>query len=184
MSDVLTWSTEQCEAWLEQDEESRFRDLREAQQAAFSIKPGLFNRRAWTEAAMRFTRFALLELRADARDTADACVKAVRVGNASTGFLTWLEREGGPDHIGDVIGIAFTRLEEAFEQHDWTGSGVTSPEQATRLLFVSNRVRELVRRSLQERGLDESFVPALKGLVDSQTSIAFRTPPNTPMPNS
>ncbi len=76
------------------------------------------------------------------------------------------------------------RTLQAFEHHDWSGTGVSSPEQATRLMFVGERVEQVVSRGVQADGLTNEFVPGLKGFVTRQLEVAFSTPGGRPLPTS
>jgi hypothetical protein len=53
MNDPFTWTDEQKEAWIAKDINARLDDLRELQAAAFAIRPTVFNKRKWTDAAAR-----------------------------------------------------------------------------------------------------------------------------------
>lgn len=183
-NDPLVWSMEESEAWLAKDASSRLEDIRQLQEASFSARPGIFNRRAWTEAAQRFTRLVLLELRANARACASLCLAAYEAGRVDSETRELVEKNGGPDWLEGIMAVAFDRIETEFERRDWTGSGVTSPEQATRLLFVGERVEQVVSRDVQESGLTKHFLPGLKGFVDSQLRIAFTTPAGQPLPSA
>lgn len=183
MNDPLSWTEAQTEAWIGKDVSSRLDDLRELQEAAFAVKPGVFNKRKWMEASRRFTRLVLLEIRANARTSAEACRAAVEAGRVDSEAKAMLDQHGA-EFFETLVAVAFSRMEDAFEQHDWTGTGVSSPEQATRLMFVGERVEQVVTRGIQADGITKKFAPGLKGFVTRQLEIAFATPGGRPLPTS
>jgi hypothetical protein len=181
MDDPLTWTETESEAWIEKPEEERLADIRRAQSEAFSIRPGFFNRRKWTEASMRFARLVLLQLRASARLSVEKCAQAAAEGRVTPDVRELLD-ERGEEFIPTFVGVAFTKVEEGFANHDWSGSGVSSPEQTTRLLFVGERLRDFIDQFLKKEGLRQELLTDIKGFVERQLQLAFTTPSNQPLP--
>jgi hypothetical protein len=62
-----------------------------------------------------FTRLVLLEIRANARTSAEACRAAIDEGRIDTEAKSLLD-ERGSDFFETYVAVAFSKIEEAFEQ--------------------------------------------------------------------
>jgi hypothetical protein len=151
-------------------------DLLDLQRAALETKPGLFSKRAWQEATLRYTRVVLLQLRGFAREAAAACHGALVDGRCDSEARKLIASNGGADFLDAFVARAFESVESAFESHDWSGTGVTSPEQAVRLLFVGGRVQARIIERVDQEGLTRELFDGARDYVDEQLLIAFNTP--------
>jgi hypothetical protein len=183
MKDVLAWTEQEARTWMARQSEDRISDVKTYEQAALSVRPGVFNKRAWTEAAQRYTRIALLDTTARADHAADVLVEAAREDKVKGDAVRRMLHERGPEFLGAAVVGLFEQITNQFASRDWTGTGVSSNEQTSRLLQVTERLEKFVETYLEDRdgSLDDDLIPLLGEYQKRLLEQAFNGPPGVPL---